>query len=107
MVRAIELGFRVRLQGRRSQNVVKPVRKVAAGNDFISPRLAEAVTFSGASMKANPMSQMTAASWKSYDYWAGAKRSSQSPICWRFPTRPWPTLRPCSSRSSAPKAIRT
>ena len=36
------------------------VRKVAAGDNFISPQLAEAVTFSGASIKANPATQMTA-----------------------------------------------
>jgi DNA-binding NarL/FixJ family response regulator len=40
--------------------LVKAVRKVAAGDNFISPQLAEAVTFSGATIKANPASQMTA-----------------------------------------------
>ena len=40
--------------------LVKAVRKVAAGDNFISPQLAEAVTFSGASIKANPATQMTA-----------------------------------------------
>ena len=49
----------------RSRMLVKAVRKVAAGDNFISPQLAEAVTFSGASIKANPASQMTAGSWKS------------------------------------------
>jgi DNA-binding NarL/FixJ family response regulator len=39
--------------------LVKAVRKVAAGENFISPELAEAVTFSGASIKANPALQMT------------------------------------------------
>ncbi len=38
---------------------VKAVRKVAAGDQFITPQLAEAVTFSGAAIKANPVSQMT------------------------------------------------
>jgi DNA-binding NarL/FixJ family response regulator len=40
--------------------LAKAVRKVAAGGNFISPQLAEAVTFSGASIKANPASQVTA-----------------------------------------------
>ena len=38
--------------------LVKAVRKVAAGVDFISPQLAEAGTSSGASIKTNPASQM-------------------------------------------------
>jgi len=38
---------------------VKAVRKVAAGEQFITPQLAEAVTFSSAAIKANPVSQMT------------------------------------------------
>ena len=40
--------------------LVKAVRKVAAGDNFISPQLAEAETLSGASIKANPALQMTA-----------------------------------------------
>ena len=40
--------------------LVKAIRKVAAGDNFISPQLTEAVTFSGASIKANPTTQMTA-----------------------------------------------
>lgn len=40
--------------------LVKAVRKVAAGDNFISPQLAEAVTFSGAAIKANPASLMSA-----------------------------------------------
>jgi DNA-binding NarL/FixJ family response regulator len=61
VVRAIELGA----QGYVSKAddprmLVKAVRTVAAGDKFISPKLAEAVTFSGASIKANPASQMTA-----------------------------------------------
>ena len=38
---------------------VKAVRKVAAGEQFITPQLAEAVTFSSAAIKANPVSKMT------------------------------------------------
>ena len=37
---------------------VKAVRKVAAGEKFISPHLAEAVAFEGAAIKANPATQM-------------------------------------------------
>jgi DNA-binding NarL/FixJ family response regulator len=40
--------------------LVKAVRKVAAGEKFVSPQLAEAVTFSGAAIKASPATQMSA-----------------------------------------------
>jgi len=61
VVRAVELGA----QGYVSKaddprTLVKAVRKVAAGDNFISPQLAEAVTFSAASIKANPASQVSA-----------------------------------------------
>jgi DNA-binding NarL/FixJ family response regulator len=61
VVRAVEMGA----QGYVSKSddprvLVKAVRRVAAGDNFISPQLAEAVTFSGAAIKANPASQMTA-----------------------------------------------
>ena len=54
VVRAVEYGA----QGYVSKTddpriLVKAVRKVAAGDNFISPQLAEAVTFSGAAIKAN------------------------------------------------------
>ena len=60
VVRAVEMGA----QGYVSKSddtkiLVKAVRKVAAGDHFISPQLAEAVTFSAAAIKANPASQMT------------------------------------------------
>jgi DNA-binding NarL/FixJ family response regulator len=61
VVRAIELGAQGYVsKGDDPRMLVKAVRKVAAGENFISPQLAEAVTFSGASIKANPASQMTA-----------------------------------------------
>jgi len=61
VVRAIEMGAQGYVsKGDDPRMLVKAVRKVAAGDNFISPRLAEAVTFSGASIKANPASQMTA-----------------------------------------------
>jgi DNA-binding NarL/FixJ family response regulator len=57
VVRAIEMGA----QGYVSKSDdPRTLVKVAAGDNFISPQLAEAVTFSGASIKANPASQMTA-----------------------------------------------
>jgi DNA-binding NarL/FixJ family response regulator len=61
VVRAVEMGA----QGYVSKTddprlLVKAVRKVAAGDNFISPQLAEAVTFSGAAIKANPASRMSA-----------------------------------------------
>ena len=61
VVRAVELGAQGYVSKADDPRVlVKAVRKVAAGDNFISPQLAEAVTFSGAAIKANPASQMTA-----------------------------------------------
>src|SRR5258708_5373713 len=61
VVRAIEMGAEGYVsKGDDPRMLVKAVRKVAAGDNFISTQLAEAVTFSGASIKANPASQMTA-----------------------------------------------
>ena len=61
VVRAVEYGA----QGYVSKTddpriLVKAVRKVAAGDNFISPQLADAVAFSGAAIKANPASLMSA-----------------------------------------------
>ncbi|MBA2397448.1 MAG: response regulator transcription factor [Bradyrhizobium sp.] len=61
VVRAVEMGAQGYVtKGDDPRTLLKAVRKVAAGDNFISPQLAEAVTFSGASIKANPASQMTA-----------------------------------------------
>ena len=61
VVRAVALGAQGYVsKGDDPRMLVNAVRKVAAGDNFISPQLAEAVTFSGASIKANPTSQMTA-----------------------------------------------
>lgn len=61
VVRAIELGA----QGYVSKSddprlFIKAVRKVAAGENFITPHLAETVTFSGAAIRANPATTLTA-----------------------------------------------
>ncbi|HEV7636633.1 MAG TPA: response regulator transcription factor [Bradyrhizobium sp.] len=60
VVRAVEMGA----QGYVSKAddprlLVKAVKKVVAGDHFIAPQLAEAVTFSSAAIKAHPVSQMT------------------------------------------------
>jgi DNA-binding NarL/FixJ family response regulator len=61
VVRAVELGAQGYVSKADDPRVlVKAVRKVAAGDNFISPHLAEAVTFSSAAIKANPASQMSA-----------------------------------------------
>ena len=61
VVRAVELGAQGYVSKADDPRVlVRAVRKVAAGDNFISPDLAEAVTFSSAAIKANPASQMTA-----------------------------------------------
>jgi DNA-binding NarL/FixJ family response regulator len=60
VVRAVEMGAQGYVsKGDDPRVLVKAVRKVAAGDNFISPQLAEAVTFSGAAIKANPASQMS------------------------------------------------
>jgi DNA-binding NarL/FixJ family response regulator len=61
VVRAVEMGAQGYVSKAEDPRLlVKAVRKVAAGDNFISPDLAEAVTFSGAAIKASPASQMTA-----------------------------------------------
>src|ERR1044072_9316482 len=58
VVHAIEMGAQGYVwKGDDPRMLVKAVRKVAAGDNFISPQLAKAVTFS---IKANPTTQMTA-----------------------------------------------
>ena len=60
VVRAVEMGAQGYVsKGDDPRLFVKAVRKVAAGEQFITPQLAEAVTFSSAAIKANPVSQMT------------------------------------------------
>ena len=60
VVRAVEAGAQGYVSKTDDPRVfVKAVRKVAAGDNFISPHLAEAVTFSGAAIKANPASLMS------------------------------------------------
>lgn len=60
VVRAVEMGAQGYVsKGDDPRLFVKAVRKVAAGDHFITPQLAEAVTFSSAAIKANPVSQMT------------------------------------------------
>jgi DNA-binding NarL/FixJ family response regulator len=60
VVRAVEMGAQGFVsKGDDPRLFVKAVRRVAAGDNFISPQLAEAVTFSSATIKANPASQMT------------------------------------------------
>jgi DNA-binding NarL/FixJ family response regulator len=61
VVRAVTLGAQGYLSKSDDPRLfVKAIRRVAAGENFISPQLAEAVTFSGAALKADPASQMTA-----------------------------------------------
>src|ERR1700710_983454 len=60
VVRAVDMGAQGYVsKGDDPRMLVKAVRKVAAGDNFISPQLAEAVTFSSAAIKANPAAQMT------------------------------------------------
>jgi DNA-binding NarL/FixJ family response regulator len=60
VARAVEMG----IQGYVSKSddprlLAKAIRKVAAGDRFVSPRLAEATTFAGAAINANPLTQMS------------------------------------------------
>jgi DNA-binding NarL/FixJ family response regulator len=60
VVRAVEMGAQGYVsKGDDPRLFVKAVRKVAAGDRYISPHLAEAVTFAGAAIKANPAALMT------------------------------------------------
>ncbi|MDP1869772.1 MAG: response regulator transcription factor [Bradyrhizobium sp.] len=60
VIRAVEMGAQGYVsKGDDPRLFVRAVRKVAAGDQFITPHLAEAVTFSSAAIKANPVSQMT------------------------------------------------
>jgi DNA-binding NarL/FixJ family response regulator len=60
VVRAVDLGAQGYLSKSDDPRLfIKAVRRVAAGENFVSPQLAKAVTFSAAAIKANPASQMT------------------------------------------------
>ena len=60
VVRAVEMGAQGYVsKGEDPRTLVKAVRRVVAGDNFISPQLAEGVAFSGASIKANPASQIS------------------------------------------------
>src|SRR5215468_10312663 len=60
VVRAVEMGAQGYVsKGDDTKTLVKAVRKVAAGDNFISPQLAKAVTFSAAAIKASPATQMS------------------------------------------------
>ena len=60
VVRAVEMGAQGYVsKGDDPRQFVKAVRKVAAGDRYISPHLAEAVTFAGAAIKASPAALMT------------------------------------------------
>jgi DNA-binding NarL/FixJ family response regulator len=61
VVRAVEMGAQGFVsKGDDPRVLMRAVRKVAAGDNFISPHLAEAVTFSAAAIKASPATQMSA-----------------------------------------------
>src|SRR6266851_9827566 len=64
IVRAIELGANVGANGYVSKgddpkHLLSAVRSVANGQNFITPHLAQTVTFSTASVRANPASQLS------------------------------------------------
>lgn len=60
VVRAVEMGVQGYLsKGDDPRLFVKAVRRVLAGENFISPRLAKAVTFSTATLRADPASQLS------------------------------------------------
>jgi DNA-binding NarL/FixJ family response regulator len=60
VVRAIELGANGYVsKGDDPQHLLSAVRSVANGQNFVAPHLAQAVTFSTASVRANPASQLS------------------------------------------------
>ncbi len=61
VVRAVDMGAQGYIsKGDDPRLFVRAVRKVAAGEKFISPHLAKALAFGGAAIKANPAAQMNA-----------------------------------------------
>jgi DNA-binding NarL/FixJ family response regulator len=61
VVRAVDMGAQGYVsKGDDPRLFVRAVRKVAAGEKFISPHLAKALAFAGAAIKANPAAQMNA-----------------------------------------------
>ena len=61
VVRAVDMGAQGYIsKGDDPRLFVRAVRKVAAGEKFISPHLAKALAFAGAAIKANPAAQMNA-----------------------------------------------
>ena len=61
VVRALAMGAQGYVcKGDDPRLFVKAVRKVMAGEKYISPQLAEAMAFSGAAIKASPTTQMNA-----------------------------------------------
>ena len=96
VVRAVEYGA----QGYVSKTddpriLVKAVRKVAAGDNFISPQLAEAVTFSGAAIKANPASLMSARELEILRLLGRGDKIVEVADASASPTRRWPTPPRC------------
>jgi DNA-binding NarL/FixJ family response regulator len=60
VMRAVEMG----IQGYVSKSddprlLAEAIRKMAAGERFVSPRLAQATTFAGASIEGSPLTQMS------------------------------------------------
>jgi DNA-binding NarL/FixJ family response regulator len=108
VVRAVEMGAQGYVsKGDDPRTLVKAVRKVAAGDNFISPQLAEAVTFSGASIKANPASQISARELEILRLLGRGDKITEVADRWRFPTKRWPIPLPCLSRSSGQRTIPT
>ena len=104
VVRAIEMGAQGYVsKGDDPRMLVKAVRKVAAGDNFISPQLAEAVTFSGASIKANPASQMTPRELEILWLLGRGDKIVEVADALEISYKTVANTTPCSSRSSAPK----
>jgi DNA-binding NarL/FixJ family response regulator len=60
VLRAVEMGAQGYVSKADDPRVlVRAVRKVAAGENYLAPELAETITFSGAAIRANPASHMT------------------------------------------------
>jgi DNA-binding NarL/FixJ family response regulator len=61
VVRAVEMGARGYVsKSDDPRQLVKAVRKVFAGENYVSPQLAEAVTFASSAIKASPKMQVSA-----------------------------------------------
>src|ERR1700716_3093437 len=94
VVRAIELGANGYVsKGDDPQHLLSAVRSVANGQNFVAPHLAHAVTFSTASVRANPASQLSSRELEILRLLSRARVSGKWLRPSTYPTKQWRTVR--------------